>query len=162
MGDWRHSAACRWTDAELHFPIGTTGSSVPQIEAAKSVCGACPVVSECREYALDNGITDGIWGGLTEGERRAVARRRSRARGREGAPRAARRDDYVDAAESRRLIEEAMRADGELSIRELRRRTGISHETLSAILDGERGGEPTRVLPGTEQRLRFALAAVTA
>jgi WhiB family redox-sensing transcriptional regulator len=162
MGDWRHSAECRWTDAELHFPIGTTGSSVLQIEEAKSVCGACPVVSECREYALDNGITDGIWGGLTEDERRVVARRRSRARARSGEAPPSRRTDLVGVDECRALIAAAMEADPDLTLAGIRKRAGISHDTFSAILAGQRGGEPTRVVPDTVKRLRAALSAVSA
>jgi WhiB family transcriptional regulator, redox-sensing transcriptional regulator len=168
--DWRHEAECARKDAdgrsvydsELWFPIGNTGPAILQIEQAKAVCRRCDVVETCLRWALETGQDAGVAGGTSEDERRALKRRESRARARDGEPKPARRNDYVDAAECRRLIEDAMRVDGDLSIREVRRRTGISHETLSAILDGERGGEPTRVLPGTEQRLRFALSAVTA
>jgi len=40
---WREDAACRNSDASLFFPSGSTGAAIEQIEAAKAVCGACPV-----------------------------------------------------------------------------------------------------------------------
>ena len=43
---------------------------------AKQVCGACPVRTECLAEALDNQIEWGVWGGMTERERRALLRRR--------------------------------------------------------------------------------------
>ena len=46
---------------------------------AKQVCGACPVRTECLAEALDNQIEWGVWGGMTERERRALLRRRPNA-----------------------------------------------------------------------------------
>ncbi len=76
--DWRHVAACRDEDPELFFPIGTTGPALLQIEEAKSVCRRCTVVDECLTWALDSGQDAGVWGGLSEDERRAVRRRAAR------------------------------------------------------------------------------------
>ena len=45
---------------------------------AKAICVRCPVLEECREYALEVGETHGIWGGLNEMERRALLRQRAR------------------------------------------------------------------------------------
>ena len=73
-GDWRHLAACRSTEPDLFFPIGTTGPAVDQIEAAKRVCQRCPVTTPCLRWALDLGQVSGIWGGTTEEERRALRR----------------------------------------------------------------------------------------
>ena len=57
--------------AELFFPISEADTE--RIAAAKALCGRCPVRQECLEHALHNGEDYGIWGGLTEGERREVA-----------------------------------------------------------------------------------------
>jgi WhiB family redox-sensing transcriptional regulator len=77
--DWRHLAACRDEDPELFFPIGTTGPALLQIEEAKAVCRACSVVDDCLSWALESGQDAGVWGGLSEDERRALARRGVRA-----------------------------------------------------------------------------------
>ncbi|MGY1583847.1 WhiB family transcriptional regulator [Streptomyces sp. MN13] len=79
-GDWRMSAACRVEDPELFFPIGNTGPALLQIEEAKSVCRRCPVVERCLEWALEMGQNDGVWGGLSEDERRSLKRRAARNR----------------------------------------------------------------------------------
>lgn len=87
MREWMSDAACRDSeDPELWFPIGTTGSSRPQIEDAKKVCNDdCPVKGECLAYALDLGISDGIWGGATEDERKAMRRNERRRKQHTGA-----------------------------------------------------------------------------
>jgi WhiB family redox-sensing transcriptional regulator len=80
--DWRHTAACRDEDPELFFPIGTTGPALMQVEDAKAVCRRCDVAEACLNWALENGQDAGVWGGLSEDERRALKRRRARARAR--------------------------------------------------------------------------------
>ncbi|GAA0416755.1 transcriptional regulator WhiB [Acrocarpospora corrugata] len=80
--DWRHRAACRDVDPELFFPIGNTGPALMQIEEAKQVCRACTVSEHCLKWALESGQDAGVWGGLSEDERRAVKRRVARARAR--------------------------------------------------------------------------------
>jgi WhiB family redox-sensing transcriptional regulator len=77
---WSHGGACLEEDPELFFPIGNTGPAVEQIEQAKAVCARCPVVVECRAWALANpGSAEfGVSGGMDEGERRAEVRRRRR------------------------------------------------------------------------------------
>jgi WhiB family redox-sensing transcriptional regulator len=77
--DWRHEAACRDEDPELFFPIGTTGPALHQIEDAKAVCRRCDVVTDCLDWALSSGQDAGVWGGLSEDERRALKRRSVRA-----------------------------------------------------------------------------------
>jgi WhiB family redox-sensing transcriptional regulator len=77
--DWRHRAACRDEDPELFFPIGTTGPALLQIDEAKAVCHRCSVIDECREWSLETGQEAGVWGGLSEDERRVVIRRGVRA-----------------------------------------------------------------------------------
>lgn len=80
--DWRHEAACRDEDPELFFPIGNTGPALVQIEEAKAVCRRCSVVDECLRWALETGQDAGVWGGLSEDERRALKRRNARLRAR--------------------------------------------------------------------------------
>lgn len=71
---WRHNAICRDTDPELFFPVGTTGQALLQIAKAKSVCCECPVQTECLEFAMETNQDTGIWGGLSEEERRQIRR----------------------------------------------------------------------------------------
>ncbi|NEB41310.1 WhiB family transcriptional regulator [Streptomyces sp. SID14515] len=85
MENWRLHAACREEDPDLFFPIGSTGPAVVQTAEAKAVCRTCPVQAACLEWALENGQDSGIWGGLSENERRALkrrSRRRAESRGR--------------------------------------------------------------------------------
>src|ERR671916_3208631 len=78
--DWRHKAACLDEDPELFFPIGNTGPALLQIEEAKQVCRRCDVRDACLQWALEAGQDHGVWGGLSEDERRALKRRAARAR----------------------------------------------------------------------------------
>lgn len=78
--DWRHRSACRdAADPELFFPAGTVGPALRQIVQAKTVCQGCVVRPECLEWALETGQDAGVWGGLTEEERRDLKRRRASA-----------------------------------------------------------------------------------
>ncbi|BDZ42849.1 hypothetical protein GCM10025865_21480 [Paraoerskovia sediminicola] len=67
---WQERALCAQTDPEAFFP--EKGGSTRE---AKKVCTGCPVRSECLEYALENDERFGIWGGLSERERRKLKRR---------------------------------------------------------------------------------------
>jgi len=71
---WRDEAACLDTDANLFFPVGTTGNAVGQIEAAKDVCRRCPVQDACLQFAFETNQEAGIWGGKDEDERRRLRR----------------------------------------------------------------------------------------
>jgi WhiB family redox-sensing transcriptional regulator len=53
-----------------------------QIEEAKAVCRRCDVREACLQWALESGQDAGVWGGLSEDERRALKRRNARARAR--------------------------------------------------------------------------------
>ncbi|WP_216205344.1 WhiB family transcriptional regulator [Amycolatopsis aidingensis] len=77
--DWRHRAACRDEDPELFFPVSDVGPGAAQVAQAKAVCARCPVRAQCLQYALDNGLDYGIYGGTTERERRDLVRRSRRA-----------------------------------------------------------------------------------
>jgi WhiB family redox-sensing transcriptional regulator len=82
--DWRHIAACREVDPELFFPIGNSGPALLQIEEAKQVCRRCTALDECLRWAIDSGQDAGVWGGMSEDERRALKRRTLRLRARAG------------------------------------------------------------------------------
>ena len=69
---WRDAAACRDTDPDLFFPVGTTGAAVEEIEAAKALCWSCPVRAQCLEFALVANQEAGVWGGTSEDERRKL------------------------------------------------------------------------------------------
>jgi WhiB family redox-sensing transcriptional regulator len=70
--DWRSAAACLDEDPELFFPIGTTGPAQLQAEQARDICKGCPAIGYCALYALETGQDAGVWGGMTEDERRAL------------------------------------------------------------------------------------------
>lgn len=78
---WWGVAACRESDPELFFPIADTGASAGDIARAKRVCASCPVRLPCLSYALRHRQEVGIWGGLTDDERRRLRRRIGRGRG---------------------------------------------------------------------------------
>ena len=71
---WRRVAACRDTDPDLFFPVGTTGPAIEQIENAKAVCRQCEAQTDCLEFAIATNQDSGIWGGLAEEERRMIRR----------------------------------------------------------------------------------------
>jgi len=66
---WQEHALCAQTDPEAFFP--EKGGSTRE---AKRICVGCEVRAECLEYALDNDERFGIWGGLSERERRRLKR----------------------------------------------------------------------------------------
>ena len=69
--NWRNDAACRNADPELFFPVGTAGPASRQTLEAKRLCRSCPVQIPCLAWALEHRVSDGVWGGTTEDERRA-------------------------------------------------------------------------------------------
>jgi len=73
---WRESAACRFLDTEVFFPISKTGLGLVEIQEAKEVCSRCPVRPSCLSFALDTRQGYGIWGGYDEEERRLMLRQR--------------------------------------------------------------------------------------
>ena len=72
--DWTVVAACRGMDPDELFVQGAAQNR------AKTVCSGCPVRTECLADALDNRVEYGVWGGMTERERRALLRRRPEVR----------------------------------------------------------------------------------
>ncbi len=71
--DWTPRAACKSAQPDQLFVRGAEQNK------AKQLCSACPVRTECLAEALDNQIEWGVWGGMTERERRALLRRRPNA-----------------------------------------------------------------------------------
>jgi WhiB family redox-sensing transcriptional regulator len=69
---WQERALCAQTDPEAFFP--EKGGSTRE---AKRICSGCEVRAECLEYALAHDERFGIWGGLSERERRRLKRRAS-------------------------------------------------------------------------------------
>ena len=72
--DWTSLAACRGADPEELFVTGAAQNKV------KTRCFSCVVRTECLADALDNQVEYGVWGGMTERERRALLRRRPEVR----------------------------------------------------------------------------------
>ena len=68
--EWQERALCAQTDPEAFFP--EKGGSTRE---AKRICTTCEVRAECLEYALEHDERFGIWGGLSERERRRLKRR---------------------------------------------------------------------------------------
>ena len=68
-GDWVTHAQCRGKDPDALFVRGA------EQRKAATICRSCPVLTECRADALDNKVEFGVWGGLTERQRRAVLRK---------------------------------------------------------------------------------------
>lgn len=68
--EWTSEAACRGSDPDSLFVQGAAQNR------AKAICMGCPVRTECLADSLDNRIEFGVWGGMTERERRALLRRR--------------------------------------------------------------------------------------
>lgn len=68
-GEWVMHAHCRNGDPDALFVRGA------EQRRAASICEHCPVILQCRADALDNKVEFGVWGGLTERQRRAILRR---------------------------------------------------------------------------------------
>jgi len=68
--EWRAGALCSGSDPDLWFSPGAI-----EHKEAKRICRDCPVRRECLEYALATPVDQGVWGGMTERERRSYRRR---------------------------------------------------------------------------------------
>nr|WP_194918108.1 WhiB family transcriptional regulator [Catenulispora rubra] len=86
MDAWAEQGACRTSEPELFFPITSPGHPrlKQQITEAKAVCHRCPVIESCRGWALAHPqmAQYGVWGAMSEEERRTVRRHGDRARSR--------------------------------------------------------------------------------
>lgn len=81
-GNWQADAACLGVDTRIFFPPeGRRGVRHRSLEnAAKRICAQCPVQLACRHYALQAHEAYGVWGGLTEDERRLLTAASTRRR----------------------------------------------------------------------------------
>lgn len=116
--DWRDDAACRETDPELFFPVGTSAAGRAQEAAAKRVCSGCLVRVECVTWALENGQYTGIWGGLSEDERRGLHYDSETA--------------FLRCLEHQAYVEAQQAA--EVPVREIARSLNVSYEVLRRVL----------------------------
>lgn len=68
---WMVKGNCRDEPPSRFFPSDGVG-----VEAAQRICQGCPVKSPCLEYALEQRVDHGVWGGASERERRRILKRR--------------------------------------------------------------------------------------
>lgn len=73
---WASYAACRDADPDIFFAANDSAA-----EEALRICGGCAVKAECLDWALEMGARYGVWGGMTEGQRRKAARQRAKVEG---------------------------------------------------------------------------------
>jgi WhiB family transcriptional regulator, redox-sensing transcriptional regulator len=69
--NWMARGNCRFEPPATFFPSDGVG-----VELAKRICGTCAVREQCLEYALDNRIDHGVWGGTSERQRRRMLKKR--------------------------------------------------------------------------------------
>lgn len=75
--EWTHAAACRGSEGTLFYSADSAERKEDRLEReqlAKRICAGCGVREECLRAALERHESYGIWGGLNEFERRALAR----------------------------------------------------------------------------------------
>ncbi|WP_432509937.1 WhiB family transcriptional regulator [Kineococcus sp. SYSU DK001] len=72
--EWQLEGSCRQADPNLFFhPEGERGPARRNRDAAaQAICGACPVLEQCRRHALKVREPYGVWGGMTEDDREAI------------------------------------------------------------------------------------------
>lgn len=80
LWEWQYKGVCRGKDSSLFFhPDGERGGTRRRrANQAKAICATCPVIEQCREHALASQEPYGVWGGLSEDERRSLLRKRLR------------------------------------------------------------------------------------
>jgi WhiB family redox-sensing transcriptional regulator len=71
--NWRHYARCLGADPEVFYPPSDLDEAADE---AKAICVICPVREPCLEHAIVARERQGVWGGLTERERRRLVRQR--------------------------------------------------------------------------------------
>jgi WhiB family transcriptional regulator, redox-sensing transcriptional regulator len=74
--EWMTRGKCRLSARSIFFPRDGVG-----VSEAQNICDECPVSQECLEYALENRIRHGVWGGCSERERTRILRDRGSHRG---------------------------------------------------------------------------------
>jgi len=73
--DWMREAACRGMDLIIFF---SDDDAKEAALAVREICGHCPVLDECLNWALKNKVTHGVWGGKTPLQRRRLLVRKPR------------------------------------------------------------------------------------
>jgi WhiB family redox-sensing transcriptional regulator len=73
---WHQEAACRGYATTRFFIEAKSADQPEQLREARQICGLCPVRKRCLDYALNNHIHHGIWGGYTTKQRRGIRRDR--------------------------------------------------------------------------------------
>ncbi len=68
---WMARGSCAQAKPSVFFPSDGVG-----VDVARKICAACPVKEPCLEYALEQRIDHGVWGGCSERERRRILKRR--------------------------------------------------------------------------------------
>jgi WhiB family redox-sensing transcriptional regulator len=68
---WMADGNCRHHPPTTFFPSDGVG-----VDRARKICATCPVKAQCLDYALENRIDHGVWGGTSERERRRILKRR--------------------------------------------------------------------------------------
>ena len=68
---WMRDGNCRDYPPSVFFPSDGVG-----VDAARKICATCPVLGQCKEYALEHRIDHGVWGGCSERERRRILKSR--------------------------------------------------------------------------------------
>jgi len=69
--NWMSDGSCRDYPPSVFFPSDGVG-----VDVARKICASCPVLATCKEYALENRIDHGVWGGCSERERRRILKGR--------------------------------------------------------------------------------------
>ena len=122
---WQIQANCMGVDPDLFFP--ERGASTRE---AKEVCRGCVVREDCLEYALANGEKFGIWGGMSERERRRVRRARALQRRDNGARRQRLHREGQPRPADLRLQAERVRAGLDVARPEVRVRSSVRRERI--------------------------------
>lgn len=71
-GNWVDYAACAEVDGDVFFP--DTNETAHGYREAKAICASCPVAAQCLQYAIDNNVRHGTWGGTSPAERGRLRR----------------------------------------------------------------------------------------
>jgi WhiB family redox-sensing transcriptional regulator len=75
IAQWRRYARCLGVDPDVFHPPGDADEAA---EPARAICAVCPVREPCLDHAITHREVHGVWGGLTERERRRLVRQRRR------------------------------------------------------------------------------------
>lgn len=122
------NAVCARVDPELFFPVGDNTKAREQAEDAKRVCGRCPVVDACLEWALKTRQDIGVLGGKTAEERYAIHRRK-------GEGYWARRRDVAEYMYANRLDEFRKLLGQDLDGQEIATAMGTNVQTVNRLTE---------------------------